>query len=143
MSYDTNSLTIIGRLTKDPEGGVTQSNKQYAKFSIAVNAGENNVNFFNCTAWDKTAQNIIQYVKKGTQIAISGSLKQDRWQDQQGNNKTAVSINAFSVQFLSKPQGQQQQQTGQPQQNNLDLSGQSMGNAPLPDHAAGIDGIPF
>jgi len=117
MSYDINNITIIGRLVRDPESTYTKSNKHYCRFSIAVNEGKDQVSFFDVTAWEKTADSISQYMKKGSQIAISGKLRQDRWQDQHGQPKSRISINANSVQFLGgNPQTQQnpsQQMTGQ------------------------------
>ena len=114
--YDINQVTLIGRLTRDPEMKVTQAGKNYVKFGLAVGEGKDKVSFFNVTAWDKTADSVGQYMKKGSQICVQGKLKQDRWQDKEGQAKTAVSINAFTVQFLggkSDSQAQPPSQTGQ------------------------------
>jgi single-strand DNA-binding protein len=152
--YDTNNITIIGRLTRDPETSYTKTNKQICKFSIANSQGNDNTSFFNIIAWEKTASTCEQYLKKGSQVAINGSLVQNRWQDENGQNRSAVQINAKGVQFIggrtenqnANPGQQQapQQMTGQPQQgfqqqnNNIDLSGQSMGN-----NSQGNNEVPF
>jgi len=103
MSYDINSVNIIGRLTKDPEMRQTNSGKSVCSFSIAVNKGKDNTSFFDVSVWDKTADICGQYLSKGKQVALSGELVQQRWQDQNGQNKSKVSINARTVQFMSAP----------------------------------------
>jgi single-strand DNA-binding protein len=104
MSWDINTVTIVGRLTKDPNYGVTKNNKQLCKFSIANNQGKYNgqdvVNFFDVIVWGKTAEACNQYAKKGSRVAVSGNLKQNRYQDQNGNNRSSIEINAMSVQIL-------------------------------------------
>ena len=97
-----NSINIIGRLTRDVEISYTKSNKAIGKFSIAVPNSYNKeeVYFFNCTVWDKQATILAQYVKKGNQIALIGELKQNRWQDKEGKNRSAVDINVNSFTFI-------------------------------------------
>jgi len=121
MSYDTNNLTIVGRLTRDPESAFTQNNNQYTKFSIANNQGNaddpNSVNFFDVITWNKTAEVCAQYIKKGSQVVITGKLTQNRFQDKDGNNRSKVEIIGYSVQFVggkSDNAGGQQQYDSRP-----------------------------
>ena len=98
-----NSINILGRLTKQPELKTSQSGKYYSNFSIAVNTGwgdNRETSFFNCMAFGKTAETVVQYFSKGHRILIDGSLKQDSWTDKEGNKKTSVSIIVNRVDFI-------------------------------------------
>jgi single-strand DNA-binding protein len=101
---DLNQVNIIGRLTSDIEITYTTSGTPCAKFSIANNRdnGEKKkVNFINVETWGKIAEVCNQYLKKGSQVAISGEYDQQRWQDKtSGQTKSKVIINANQVQFL-------------------------------------------
>lgn len=111
---DLNQVSVIGRMTKAPEIRYTQSQKAITKFTIANNFqyGDNKkANYFNVTVWGKQAENISKYCKKGKQIAISGRLDFESWEDKTtGQKRSSVSIVADSVQFLgdagSQPTGQ-------------------------------------
>ena len=90
-----NKVFLIGRLTKDP----TQQEKKdgkgiYSNFSIAVNRFPENVDYFDCVAFDKTAEAIIKYTKKGAKIAISGRIQKDKYSMQ-------AHIVCENVEFLS------------------------------------------
>ena len=96
----------MGRLTKDPEVRYTQNtNSAVASFSIAVNrrfAKENDgvkADFFNVIAWNKTAEFIGKYFKKGQQILVSGRIENRNWTDQQGVKHYATDIIAEEVDF--------------------------------------------
>lgn len=105
MSFDINTVTIVGRLTRDVETAVTNNNITISKFSIANNQGKDNlgndiVSFFNVTAWRKTAELCSQYLKKGSQVIIKGKLSQNRFTDKDGNKRSTVEIVAENVQFI-------------------------------------------
>ena len=122
---DLNSVTIIGRLTRDLDDklyAVSSNGTARAKISIAVNRSVKKDNqwideasFFDVTIWGKTAENLRPYLRKGTQIGVEGYLKQDRWQvKQSGQTRSSVGITAISVQLLGgkKDGGQPAQQGG-------------------------------
>ena len=100
-----NKLTIIGNLTKDPEKRVTQAGKLVAAFSVAVNqgSGENkSTTFFNCTAWEKTAETVLKYLKKGNKVAVVGPVSARAYNPNTGGDPRAVlEVNAREVEFLS------------------------------------------
>lgn len=108
---DLNKVFLIGRVTADIDAvqggfGYLNNGTAIAKVSIAVNRsrkqGEqwvDEASFFNITIWGKTAENLKQYLKKGQLIAVLGFLKQDRWKDQQGNNRSSISIVAEQVEL--------------------------------------------
>lgn len=78
-----NSVTLIGRVGGDPDVKYFESGTVKAKFTLAVNRRkkDDQPDWFNVEAWGKTAEVIANYVTKGKQLAIKGSLKFDRWDD--------------------------------------------------------------
>jgi len=103
---DLNKIILIGRLTKDTELKMTQSGINVAKFSLAVNRKykeQEEVSFFNCVAWGRLGEIIKQYTCKGQQIAISGRLKQDRW-ERDGKNLSSINIVVEDFQFIGEKQ---------------------------------------
>ena len=101
-----NKVTIIGRLTKDPELKYTKSNVPVVSFSIANEDdfrnkdGEKDVDFFDVVAWRGTAEMVAKYCAKGRLVAVCGRLKTRTWQDNDGNNRKVVEIKADEVYFL-------------------------------------------
>ena len=84
-----NKVVLMGRLTRDPELRATSTGRNVCQFSIAVNRnftnanGEREADFINCVVWDKQAENLVKYQKKGNQIAVDGRIQtrnyEDRW----------------------------------------------------------------
>lgn len=113
MAKDINQVTIIGRLVRDPEIRYTSSGTPVTKFSIANNntfiqnnERKDDVSYFDINVWGNQAVNCEKYLKKGSQVAIIGSLRQNRWNDKTtGQTRSKVEITANSVQFLSPVQG--------------------------------------
>src|SRR5574344_660136 len=104
---DINKVILIGRLTKDM-GDLRYTHEQMAigEISIAVNRSkkindqwQDDASFFSCTVYGKTAENLKQYLVKGQQVAIEGSLKQDRW-EKEGQKFSKVSIQISNIQLL-------------------------------------------
>ena len=95
----TNIITIIGNLTKDAELRFTQSGKQVVTFNLAYNHDKENVSYFEVTVWGKYAENMHNYLRKGKQVAITGELRQARW-EQDGQSRSKVGITARTVQLL-------------------------------------------
>lgn len=111
---DVNNVTLVGRLTRDlnasdqREFAYTATGVARANISIAVNSRRKNgdqwidePNYFNVTIFGKSAENLKAYLTKGKMIAVEGSLKQDRWQDQAtGKTRDRVYIIANNIQLL-------------------------------------------
>ena len=101
-----NKVFLIGRLTKDPELRYTSGNVPVATFSIAVNRtfananGEREADFFNIVVWRKQAENVSQFVKKGSQVAIDGRLQSRSYDDANGQKRYVTEVVADNVQFL-------------------------------------------
>ena len=107
-----NKVFLIGNLTRDPELSETAGGVSVCHFAIAVNRsytssdGERQTDFFNITAWRGLADTIARYVKKGSKVAVSGSIQIRNYEDNQGNRRTAVDVIAQDVEFLTtKTQG--------------------------------------
>ena len=94
-----NSVIITGNLTKEPM--YKEGNMKVASFTIAWNKGEK-ASFFDCIAFDKKAELVNLYCKKGNKVLIRGELSQDKWQAQDGSTRTAVRIIVNEIEFLSK-----------------------------------------
>ena len=112
MANDLNRVILIGRLTRDPELRYTPSGTAVSSFSIANNRTyvtnnekKEQVSFFNCVAWAKTGEVIVQYCKKGQRIGIEGRLQQRSWDDQDGKKRSAVEVVVDNFQFLT-PKGE-------------------------------------
>ena len=99
-----NKVILIGNLTRDPETKTISSGMLIVNFTIAVNRIKKDakeVDFFDITVFGKLAENCDKYLAKGKKVCIDGNLKQDRWTDPNGNNRSKISIIANNVQFLS------------------------------------------
>lgn len=100
-----NSVILSGRLTADPELKTTGSGISVTSFSVAVNrrykSGEDRqTDFITVVAWRSTAEFVTKYFKKGNLIGIEGSIQTRKYQDKDGNNRTAFEVIAERVHFL-------------------------------------------
>lgn len=101
-----NKIILMGRLTKDVQLlQAKNSDKFVAKFSIAVKRkfvkeGESDVDYFNCTAFGKTAEVINQYVKKGQQILISGSVQFGKYKNKDGQDVYTTDVLVAEFDFI-------------------------------------------
>ena len=114
-----NLAVLEGRLVSDPELRYTQNGTALCKFSIANNNDyykddelQKQVNFVDVTTWAKLAERCNEYLKKGSRIIINGRLKQDRWQDDNGGNRSKISIVGNQVQFLDLKNGDSEETDG-------------------------------
>ena len=102
-----NKVYLIGNLTRDPELSETPTGVPFCRFSIAVNRpfagadGNREADFFNITVWRNQAENCGKYLKKGSKIAIVGSLQNRTYEDKEGVKRTVTDIVASEVEFLS------------------------------------------
>ena len=101
-----NKIILIGRLVKDPEIRSTATGKKVASFSIAVSDGKDQngqeiTQYFNCTAWEKKAEIVELYVKKGHKIAIVGKLQNRSWDAPDGTKKYATDILVSELEILT------------------------------------------
>ncbi|MDT0739761.1 single-stranded DNA-binding protein [Staphylococcus chromogenes] len=129
-----NSVILTGRITKDLELK-TAGQTQVTNFSMAVDNPfkKDDASFFDIVAFGKTTELLNNYCGKGSKILIEGNLKQDRFQDKQGNNRSAVRVIANRIEFLdSKGQSNNQpKQQGQTQDNPFDNSDDQFSDLPF------------
>lgn len=104
-----NRIIITGRLSKDPVIRYTAGENKTAvsSFSIAVDRrikreGGPDADFFDCTAWGKTAEFMEKYWKKGMKAAISGRLENESWTDKEGNKRISTKIIVDEIEFCEK-----------------------------------------
>lgn len=107
MANDVNSVTLIGRLTRDPEFRTTNSGTSVCDLGLAVNESvkrgeewQEDVSFFDITVWGRQAESVATHMAKGRQVGIAGRLKQERWENDQGEKRSKVKVVANTVQFL-------------------------------------------
>ena len=99
-----NSCQLIGRLTRDPELRIVGSTgKPVANFTLAVNrdfSKDKKADFFRVVVWGNQAEPVAQYLKKGSQCAVVGSVQINEYTDKDGNKRQSVDIQANRVEFL-------------------------------------------
>ena len=101
-----NKIVLMGRLTRDPEVRYTKTdNVQVTNFTLAVNrrfskqGEERQADFINIVAWNKTAEFVSKYFKKGQQVGIIGRLQTRNWEDEQGQKHYATEVVAEETYF--------------------------------------------
>lgn len=146
MANDLNTVVLCGNLVRDCELKYMQSGTAIGNIAIACNRSKkqsdgtytSEVSYFDVVLFGKTAENLKQYLTKGKKVAVQGFLKQDRWQDQNGQSRSRVSVIAENLQLLGGNEnhqqngGYQQNQQFAPQQQNY---GQPQMFAPAPQTA--------
>ena len=108
MAGSVNKVILIGRLGKDPELKYTPSGTPMAKFSLATDevfkdqTGEQQrrTEWHNIVAWKRLAEICGEYLTKGKQVYIEGSIRSRQWEDQSGNKRTAYDIVAREMKML-------------------------------------------
>lgn len=124
-----NSVTLIGRLTRDPEVRVTpNTGTTVANFSVAVDRsykdanGERGTDYFDCIAWRKLGEHIGNYLSKGRLVAVEGELQNRSYETQDGQKRRVTEVICRDVQFLDSKKN---------------------GEAPAPEEAPVPDEVPF
>lgn len=106
--YSENEVRLQGNLTADPEFRTSQSGKIYCTFSLAFNQSKEISHFFNCVAFDKTAEYIQGRFSKGNSVLIGGQLTTSTWDGEDGKKRSAVKIivnRIYSLQWKKAENG--------------------------------------
>lgn len=107
---DINTVALIGRITADPELKHTESGKQVCSFSLAVSGYTKDETYFiPVTCWNKTAELLTQYVKKGNRIGVTGRISQRSYEHKEGGKRSIVEVIANQIQFLESKSGEKNQ----------------------------------
>lgn len=142
-----NKVILLGNLTRDPEIRYSQGEKQMAvaRFSLAVNRrfandGETNADFFNCTAFGKTAEFVEKYFRQGGRMSLVGRIENNNYTNKNGEKVYSVQIMVEEVEFAERKSAQSNNQT-QNQNQPAQTNGGDDDFMNIPD---GIeDGLPF
>ncbi|MDO5375720.1 MAG: single-stranded DNA-binding protein [Staphylococcus rostri] len=140
-----NRVILVGRLTKDPEYRTTPSGVSVTTFTLAVNRtftnaqGEREADFINCITFRKQAENVNNYLSKGSLAGVEGRIQTRNYENKEGKRVYVTEVVCDSVQFLetknNNRQSNQQQhynqssQNGQYQQQNKPVGGNPFANA--------------
>ena len=100
-----NRVVLVGRLTKDPELKYTPSGVPMTRFTVAVNRtykqdGQPEADFIGCLAWRKQAENLANFMKKGSLIGLEGRIQTGSFEGQDGKRVYTTDVVADSIQFL-------------------------------------------
>lgn len=102
-----NKVILIGNLTSEPQLKFTTNNTPVASFTIAVNRnhtkedGTKDTDFINIVVWNKRAENVKNYLDKGSKVGISGRLQVRKYQNERGENRYVTEVVADEVEFLN------------------------------------------
>ena len=104
-----NKVILMGNLTRDPEMRYSQGENSLAiaRFSLAINRrfsrqGETDVDFFNCTAFGKTAEFVEKYFRQGSRMLLSGRVQNDNYTNKNGEKVYSVQIIAEDIEFAER-----------------------------------------
>lgn len=103
-----NTITLLGRLTKNPEARYTSTGKAVTLFTLAVNRpytnsdGQREADFINCQAWGKTAEVIGNHVSKGDRLLAEGRLQIRSYTDKEGVKRYATEVIVNRVEFIEQ-----------------------------------------
>ncbi|MCA0972313.1 single-stranded DNA-binding protein [Halobacillus litoralis] len=153
-----NRVVLVGRLTKDPDLRYTPNGVAVANFTIAVNRpfsnkqGEQDADFINCVVWRRAAENLANFMSKGSQVGVDGRLQTRSFDNQEGKRVFVTEVVADSVQFLESKgssqgggnrggSGYQPNQNQQPSGNNFgsNNNNQQRNDDPFADQGEPID----
>ena len=133
-----NLVILKGRLTADVELKTTPNGKSVCSFTLAVDRGfgdNRTTDFINCVAWEQRAEFISKYFNKGSEIRILGEINTRKWQDQNGNNRTAFEIRVQESGFCGSKNNNAQDNTqnsySQPTQDDFAEMGEIDGDLPF------------
>ena len=113
-----NKIILIGRLTADPALKYTPSGTAVVTFTLAVNrrfanqSGEREADFINCQAWQKTAEFVANYFKKGQQMALEGRLQVRSYDGNDGQKRWVTEVVAEQIEFVGSKNGSNSNSTG-------------------------------
>jgi len=97
-----NNVTLMGRLTRDPELKYSQAGKAYCRFSLAVQREFNReeADFINCLAFGKTAETIAEWLGKGRRIALQGRIQTGNYENKNGDKVNTFEVVADRFEFV-------------------------------------------
>lgn len=121
-----NKALLVGRITTKPELRTTSSGIPFTRFSVAINRpftnnGERTADFINILVWRKQAENVCNFLDKGSQVAIEGRIQTGSYTDKDGNNRASFEVVADNIQFLDS-RSQRSNDSQMPMNDGVDIS---------------------
>ena len=134
-----NLVTLIGRLTRDPELKYSQTGKAFCGFSLAVQRDydRDKADFINCVAFDKRAETICEYLRKGRRLALQGRLSV-RSYDKDGENRWVTEVIVDKFDFIDSASGNPERDEYEKEKNDFDKKIDNAGEETIDD-----DDFPF
>lgn len=130
-----NKCIFLGRLVKDVDIRYNdKTQKAIANFSIAVNReyknkeGKYDSDFFNCVAFDKRAEIIGNHFNKGSRICVWGAMRQEHWEDKDGNKRTGYSLMVEGFDFIDAPAKSKAEEAAEQVASSFDKFGEDLGD---------------
>ncbi|MEC5422097.1 single-stranded DNA-binding protein [Virgibacillus sp. C22-A2] len=107
-----NAVTLVGRLTKDVDLRYTPNGKAVGNFTLAVNRpfktnGQQETDFINCTIWGKQAENLANFMKKGSQVGVTGRIQTRTYENSEGKTVFVTEVVADQAAFLESKKDNQ------------------------------------
>lgn len=139
-----NHITVMGRMTRDPETRYTRNNTPVCSFTLAVERdrknedGSRTTDFIDCVAWSSTAEFISKYFRKGSMAVADGRLQLRDWTDRDGNKRRQAEILCENVYF-----GESKSTGGGLDQYGYDNEGQKYGESPFNEIGDEDGELPF
>jgi single-strand DNA-binding protein len=120
---DYSKISFTGNLTKDPERSCTKSGKTIAELSVACNGAKSkedksDVVFYQVVVWEKQAENVIQFLQKGSKVLVDGRMKTETWIDRETEKpRSKMVVTANYIQFLDrlKDRGEKKEPESKPE----------------------------
>ncbi len=147
-----NHITIMGRLTRDPELRYTQSQTPVASFTLAVDrdfggrdGGEKQTDFIDCVAWRQTAEFVSKYFQKGSMAVVSGRLQIRDWTDREGGKRRSAEVVVDNIYFgeSKRRDGADRSSESRPAYNSFDSVSPSMGASAFSELSDDDGELPF
>lgn len=104
-----NNVSLVGRLVANPELRYTQDERAYVRITLAVDRGiskeakeqgKQSADFISCIFWEKNAENLAQYMKKGNQIAVTGKIVTGSYDAEDGTKRYTTDVRVYNLTFL-------------------------------------------
>ena len=135
-----NKVTLVGRLTHDPDYRLANSGTGVCRFSLAIRKRNGESDFIACTAFGKTAELVGQYVTKGNRLAVAGHIQSGQYTDSNGAKKYTTQVIVDEIEFLENRQVQviKQEPTFTEYVNTIEPKAEQMGFVEVEDK-----GLPF
>lgn len=106
-----NNVVLAGRAGRDPELKEFNNGTRLAEISMAVQRNKEDTDWFDIKIWGKSADVAMSYLKQGHLFAVTGRLQQEKWTDDNGNNRSKITVHANTIHLFPKGKSEQQETT--------------------------------